>query len=163
MVKQPAMEASEFTMSHEDFPALPGPGPNAGPEGAVVAGAIGTGIPGLSDPVAVLAQQQVQQQQQQQQPGPGAIGTPLPSQGAPQDPQSAPTGADGQPLQQQPQRRQGIQTNPAGGETCHCFPSLTVCGRLSLFIIFRFGNKHPTVHGDGPVRNDRLADVHQGG
>lgn len=24
MVKQPAMEASEFTMSHEDFPALPG-------------------------------------------------------------------------------------------------------------------------------------------
>ena len=24
MVKQPAMEPSEFTMSHEDFPALPG-------------------------------------------------------------------------------------------------------------------------------------------
>ncbi len=24
MVKQPAMESSEFTMSHEDFPALPG-------------------------------------------------------------------------------------------------------------------------------------------
>ena len=24
MVKQPAMEASEFTMSNEDFPALPG-------------------------------------------------------------------------------------------------------------------------------------------
>ena len=31
MVKQPAMEASEFTMSNEDFPALPGvPGPNPG-------------------------------------------------------------------------------------------------------------------------------------
>ena len=32
MVKQPAMEASEFTMSNEDFPALPGvpgPGPNS--------------------------------------------------------------------------------------------------------------------------------------
>ena len=30
MVKQPAMEASEFTMSNEDFPALPGvPGPQA--------------------------------------------------------------------------------------------------------------------------------------
>ncbi len=24
MVKQPAMETSEFTMSNEDFPALPG-------------------------------------------------------------------------------------------------------------------------------------------
>jgi len=31
MVKQPAMETSEFTMSHEDFPALPG----APPSGAV--------------------------------------------------------------------------------------------------------------------------------
>ena len=30
MVKQPAMEASEFTMSNEDFPALPAPGPNQG-------------------------------------------------------------------------------------------------------------------------------------
>ena len=27
MVKQPAMETSEFTMSHEDFPALPGAPP----------------------------------------------------------------------------------------------------------------------------------------
>ena len=27
MVKQPAMESSEFQMSHEDFPALPGVGP----------------------------------------------------------------------------------------------------------------------------------------
>ena len=30
MVKQPAMESSEFTMSHEDFPALPGSAPNSG-------------------------------------------------------------------------------------------------------------------------------------
>ena len=36
MVKQPAMETSEFTMSHEDFPALPG----APPAGA---GAVNSG------------------------------------------------------------------------------------------------------------------------
>ena len=29
MVKQPAMEPSEFQMSNEDFPALPGPPPSA--------------------------------------------------------------------------------------------------------------------------------------
>ena len=33
MVKQPAMEPSEFTMSHEDFPALPG-----GPASSAAAG-----------------------------------------------------------------------------------------------------------------------------
>ncbi len=45
MVKQPAMESSEFTMSHEDFPALPG-APPAGSGGG---------------------QQQLDQQQQQHQ------------------------------------------------------------------------------------------------
>ena len=37
MVKQPAMEASEFTMSNEDFPALPGPGPNSAGQSAPAA------------------------------------------------------------------------------------------------------------------------------
>ena len=35
MVKQPAMESSEFTMSHEDFPALPGSTPSQGGGGSM--------------------------------------------------------------------------------------------------------------------------------
>ena len=52
MVKQPAMEASEFTMSNEDFPALPGvpgPGPNSAPAAtsspAPVSDGLGVGPP----------------------------------------------------------------------------------------------------------------------
>ena len=47
MVKQPAMESSEFTMSHEDFPALPGStnNSNAGPgaSNSVVNANVGVG------------------------------------------------------------------------------------------------------------------------
>ena len=47
MVKQPAMEASEFTMSNEDFPALPGPGPNQG-QSAPAAPAPSSGMDDIS-------------------------------------------------------------------------------------------------------------------
>lgn len=45
MVKQPAMESSEFTMSHEDFPALPGSAPNSGAGGGGGGGANGQNAP----------------------------------------------------------------------------------------------------------------------
>ena len=41
MVKQPAMEPSEFTMSHEDFPALPGVPANSAAAG--LNNAVGSG------------------------------------------------------------------------------------------------------------------------
>ena len=66
MVKQPAMEASEFTMSNEDFPALPGPGPNSAP-------AVPTApAPSVMDDLGAASAVH-------QQPPQGAIGTPLTS------------------------------------------------------------------------------------
>lgn len=47
MVKQPAMESSEFTMSHEDFPALPG----APPSGAGGGGGVGLAMTNSHDGV----------------------------------------------------------------------------------------------------------------
>ena len=49
MVKQPAMESSEFTMSHEDFPALPGSAPGSGN----AAGNAGGGANGQNAPINV--------------------------------------------------------------------------------------------------------------
>ena len=86
MVKQPAMEANEFTMSNEDFPALPGPGPNqagAGPPPSVpnamedlgaVAVAVAQVAPPQAPPMALSAADLIhhneveQPQPQQQQP-----------------------------------------------------------------------------------------------
>jgi len=110
MVKQPAMEASEFTMSNEDFPALPGatrPAPAATSSPAPITDGLGPGVVGgipggpqvlshvpplTPDMLAVGSRQsnEVQQPQQQQQP--------------PQQQQQ----------QQQQQPRRGIQTSPSG-------------------------------------------------
>ena len=114
MVKQPAMEASEFTMSNEDFPALPGvPGPNpAAPvTAAISAGPIAPSIEelGVAGVVGVPQLSQLTQQ--------GPIGTPRSSdnlmmqsnQGSSDVPPGLPPGAG---LQTPPRR--GIQTSPSG-------------------------------------------------
>jgi hypothetical protein len=48
MVKQPAMETSEFTMSSEDFPALPGPPPSSSTGPSFSAAAMNATSPNLS-------------------------------------------------------------------------------------------------------------------
>ena len=62
MVKQPAMEASEFTMSNEDFPALPGPGPNSAGQSAPAAPAP-SGLDDMSAASTVALPNQLGQQQ----------------------------------------------------------------------------------------------------
>lgn len=102
MVKQPAMEASEFTMSNEDFPALPGPGPNSAPSAA------GGGAPAAPTPsgmddmsaAGVVQGHQTAEMMLQQVSNPGSeVQHHLAVQ---------------QQHQQQPRPRAGIQTSPSG-------------------------------------------------
>ena len=52
MVKQPAMEPSEFTMSHEDFPALPGVPASSGAAASLTSSAAaGQAINAIGDTV----------------------------------------------------------------------------------------------------------------
>ena len=98
MVKQPTMESSEFTMSNEDFPALPGPGPNSAP-------AVAASPSPASDGVGLVGGPQVPPQV-----GPSlapdmlAVGSRQSNEVPPQQP----------PQQQQQQPRRGIQTSASG-------------------------------------------------
>lgn len=118
MVKQPAMEAGEFTMSNEDFPALPGPGPNsastasnsAGPSSMDDLGATaGLMPPGgqLQPPVGSLGGVPMTSDMlhQSNQGSSSAVELQLASQGQPRV--SAQAQASGGP-------RGGIQTNTSG-------------------------------------------------
>ena len=52
MVKQPAMEPSEFTMSNEDFPALPGVPASSAAAALNSTSAIGQGTNSIGDAVS---------------------------------------------------------------------------------------------------------------
>ena len=54
MVKQPAMEPSEFTMSHEDFPALPGVPASSAAAALNSTGAAGQVTNTIGDTVSML-------------------------------------------------------------------------------------------------------------
>lgn len=99
MVKQPTMESSEFTMSNEDFPALPGPGPNTAP-------AVAASPSPASDGVGVLGGPQVPTQVGGPSLAPDmlAVGSRQSNEVPPQQPQQ----------QQQQQPRRGIQTSASG-------------------------------------------------
>eukprot|EP00093_Oithona_nana_P002104 02104.XXX_34846_36863_1 [CDS] Oithona nana genome sequencing. len=136
MVKQPAMEASEFTMSNEDFPALPGvPGPNpaATVTAAISAGPIAPSIEELSV-VGVAGVPQLSQLTHQ-----GPIGTPRLSdnlmmqsnQGSSDVPPGLPPGAG---LQTPPRR--GIQTSPSGMVTN--IPSSMVTDQFGMIGLLTF-------------------------
>ena len=136
MVKQPAMEASEFTMSNEDFPALPGvPGPNpaATVTAAISAGPIAPSIEELSV-VGVAGVPQLSQLTHQ-----GPIGTPRLSdnlmmqsnQGSSEVPPGLPPGAG---LQTPPRR--GIQTSPSGMVTN--IPSSMVTDQFGMIGLLTF-------------------------
>merc|ERR1712223_2022906 len=107
MVKQPAMEASEFTMSNEDFPALPGPGPNSAGQSAPAAPAP-SGLDDMSAASTVALPNQLGQQQ-------GVIGNnTLSSEMMLQSTQGT-AGPGEVPVRQQLQQpRRGIQTSPSG-------------------------------------------------
>ena len=53
MVKQPAMEPSEFTMSHEDFPALPGVSASSAAAGLISAVGAGQATNTIGDTVSL--------------------------------------------------------------------------------------------------------------
>ena len=53
MVKQPAMEPSEFTMSHEDFPALPGVSVSSAAAGLISAVGAGQATNTIGDTVSL--------------------------------------------------------------------------------------------------------------
>merc|ERR1711962_528846 len=107
MVGQPAMEASEFTMSNEDFPALPGPGPNSAGRSAPAAPAP-SGLGGMSAASTVALPNQLGQQQ-------GVIGNnTLSSEMMLQSTQGT-AGPGEVPVRQQLQQpRRGIQTSSSG-------------------------------------------------
>lgn len=106
MVGQPAMEASEFTMSNEDFPALPGPGPNSAGRTAPAAPAPSS-LGGVSAASAVALPNQLGQPQ-------GIIGNALSSDMMLQSTQGT-AGPGEVPVRQQLQQpRRGIQTSPSG-------------------------------------------------
>jgi len=100
MVKQPAMESSEFTMSHEDFPALPGAPPAGAGGGAGMGLAMTSGVNShdgvTSQSVASLLASAT---------GHGAGGDMAPG---------APTGG---PLNDIQRQQRGIQTFPDGTVT----------------------------------------------
>lgn len=109
MVKQPAMEASEFTMSNEDFPALPGlsgPAPGQSAPSAPVP----SSMDDLSGAPGALPNQLGGQPQ-------GVIGSTISS--SDMILQSTQQGSSGLgevpvPQQQLQQPRRGIQTSPSG-------------------------------------------------
>jgi len=109
MVKQPAMEASEFTMSNEDFPALPGlSGPAPGQ--SAPAAPVPSSMDDLSGAPGALPNQLGGQPQ-------GVIGSTISS--SDMILQSTQQGSSGLgevpvPQQQLQQPRRGIQTSPSG-------------------------------------------------
>jgi len=109
MVKQPAMEASEFTMSNEDFPALPGlSGPAPGL--SAPAAPVPSSMDDLSGAPGALPNQLGGQPQ-------GVIGSTISS--SDMILQSTQQGSSGLgevpvPQQQLQQPRRGIQTSPSG-------------------------------------------------
>ena len=115
MVKQPAMEASEFTMSNEDFPALPGPGPNSAPA------APATPAPSAMDDLGAASAAG------HPQPPQLAIGTPLSS-----DMLQSNVGE----VHQLPQPRRGIQTSPSGLVTN--IPSSMVTDQFGMIGLLTF-------------------------
>lgn len=109
MVKQPAMEASEFTMSNEDFPALPGLSGPAPGQSAPAAPAPSS-MDDLSGAPGALPNQLGGQPQ-------GVIGSTISS--SDMILQSTQQGSSGLgevpvPQQQLQQPRRGIQTSPSG-------------------------------------------------
>lgn len=124
MVKQPAMESSEFTMSNEDFPALPGPGPNSAPTAAASPSP-------ASDGVGVVGGPQV--------PPPG---------GPPLAPEMLAVGSrqSNEVLPQQQQPRRGIQTNPTGLVT-NIPPSMVTdqFGMIGLLTFIRAAETDPNL------------------
>ena len=109
MVKQPAMESSEFTMSHEDFPALPGSARNSG-------GAGGGGGSGGQQQQQQQQQLSHQQQQQAQQHISSLVEHNKLGIGLHQDNPNLGTAVSQlQQQQQQPElQKKGIQTSPDG-------------------------------------------------
>ena len=135
MVKQPAMEASEFTMSNEDFPALPGvPGPN--PPAPVTAAILARPITSSLEEVVARKVSLPQLSQLTQQ---GPISTPRLSdnlmmksnQGSSDVPPGLPPGAG---LQTPP--RLGIQTSPSGMVTN--IPSSMVTDQFGMIGLLTF-------------------------
>ncbi|TRY73112.1 hypothetical protein TCAL_05551 [Tigriopus californicus] len=152
IMKQPAMEASEFTMSHEDFPALPGasqqqrgaPGDPAGGPGGLSSGGAGggvehhlhhshhhpdnsmfntSGLGGVSNMVSqMVVPSGILQQQQQQQQQQAGLLG-----------NSNPPGLDA--LQQQ-QLRKGIQTSPDG--SVKNIPSSMVTDQFGMIGLLTF-------------------------
>ena len=130
MVKQPAMEASEFTMSNEDFPALPGvPGPASG--GPAPPGNVAVSAPIAPASLEDLGAGGVMVPPQPQQ---GPIGPPRSSDNLMM--QSTQGSGSDVPAGLQTPPRRGIQTSPSGMVTN--IPSSMVTDQFGMIGLLTF-------------------------